>query len=145
MRLTASKAGSTARSPGAGIFSLGGGSADAINTGTSITSSGWTITDAGTDATLNEVLSYSGTFMEQSGATLTLAKELTLTGSASFANATVNGSGKLTIDGPTSVTGAVTFASGVTLAGTGLVSIGSTALSMCSARSQWHCNRVRWN
>ena len=112
---------------GVGIFSLGGGSADAINSGTTITSSGWTITDAGTDATLNKSLSYSGTFVEQSGATLTLAEALTLTGSASFANATVNGSGMLTTDGPTSVTGAVTFASGVTLTGTGLVSIGSSS------------------
>ena len=64
---------------GAGIFSLGGGSADAINSGTTITTSGWTITDAGTDVTLNESLTYSGTFTDQSGANLTLASDVTLT------------------------------------------------------------------
>ena len=64
---------------GAGIFSLAGGSADAINSGTSIASSGWTITDAGTDVTLNESLSYAGAFTDESGATLTLANDVTLT------------------------------------------------------------------
>ena len=77
--------------------------------------------------TLNESLSYSGTFLEQSGATLTLANALTLTGSATFADATVNGLGTLTTNGPTSVTGTVTFASGVSLSGAGLVSIDSNS------------------
>ena len=115
---------------GAGTISLGGGGQDAIYSGT-FTTAGWTITDAGTVATLYEALtgadSYSGIFTLQSGATLTLDANLTLTGTAYFTNATVNGSDALTTDGPTSVTGAVTFASGVTLAGTGLVSIGSSS------------------
>ena len=53
---------------GAGIFSLGGGGTDDIDSGVTITTSGWTITDAGTEVTLNESLSYSGTFTDQSGA-----------------------------------------------------------------------------
>ena len=115
---------------GAGIISLGGGGQDDIYSGTFATA-GWTITDAGTVATLYEGLtgadSYSGIFTLQSGATLTLDADLTLAGAAYFTNATLNGSDTLTTDGPTSVTGAVTFASGVTLAGTGLVSIGSSS------------------
>ena len=111
---------------GAGTLSIGGGGNDQIESGTTIATGGWIISGTGTEVTLNEALSYSGTFLEQSGTTLTLADELTLTGSATFANATVDGSGTLTTNGPTSVTGTVTFGSGVTLTGTGLVSIGSS-------------------
>ena len=55
---------------GSGTFSLGidsaiGSAVDAINSGTTIASSGWTITDAGTAATLNESLSYAGTFTDK--------------------------------------------------------------------------------
>ena len=80
---------------GAGTFSLGGGGADEIDSSTTIATSGWTITDAGTNVTLNESLSYSGTFTDQSGANLTLASDVTLT----LAN--LNGSG-----------GSITFDSG---------------------------------
>jgi autotransporter passenger strand-loop-strand repeat protein len=68
---------------GIGTFSLGGGGTDAINSGTTINTSGWIITDA--DVTLNTTLSYTGTFTEQSGSTLTLNDSLTLS------NATVAG------------------------------------------------------
>ena len=64
---------------GNGIFALGGGGADEIDGGTTITTSGWTITDANTDVTLNESLTYLGTFTDQSGANLTLAGGETLT------------------------------------------------------------------
>ena len=65
---------------GAGTFTLGGGGTDAINSGTSIaTQTAWTVTDAKTVVTLNESLSYSGTFTDELGANLTLASGVTLT------------------------------------------------------------------
>ena len=91
---------------GAGTFSIGGGGADLINAGTTINTRGWTIAQAGTDVTLNVALSYSGFFREQSGATLTLtpSNDLTLNNSASFVDATVNGSGILMLTGGHKVT-----------------------------------------
>jgi hypothetical protein len=91
---------------GAGNFSIGGGGADTINAGTTISTKGWTIAQAGTDVTLNVALSYSGFFKEQSGATLTLtpSNNLTLNNSASFVDATVNGSGILVLAGGHKVT-----------------------------------------
>ena len=47
--------------------------------GTTITTAGWTITDSGTEVTLEESLEYSGILTVQSGATLTLANDSTLT------------------------------------------------------------------
>ena len=86
---------------GAGAFSIGGGGNDAIEAGTTIDTSRWIITGANTDVTLNEALSYSGTFREQPGATLTLtpSNNLTLTHSAVFTDATIGGSGTLTLAG----------------------------------------------
>jgi hypothetical protein len=69
-----------------GTFSLGGGGTDSINSSTTISTSAWTITDAGTDVTLNETLTYAGTFLENSGTTLNLNDDLTLS------NATIDGS-----------------------------------------------------
>ncbi len=91
---------------GAGALSIGGGGADSINAGTTINTKGWTIAQAGTDVTLNVALSYSGFFKEQSGATLTLtpSNNLTLNNSASFVDATVNGSGTLMLAGGHRVT-----------------------------------------
>jgi hypothetical protein len=92
---------------GAGTFSIGGGGgADTINAGTTISTKGWTIAQAGTDVTLNVALSYSGFFKAQSGATLTLtpSNNLTLNNSASFVDATVNGSGILVLAGGHRVT-----------------------------------------
>ena len=81
---------------GGGTFTLGDGGQDAINSGTSIAAqTAWTVTDAKTIVTLNESLSYSGEFVDQSGADLTLAGGVTLT----LAN--LNGSG-----------GSITFDSG---------------------------------
>jgi hypothetical protein len=91
---------------GAGKLSIGGGGADSINAGATIKTRGWTITQAGTDVTLNVALSYSGVFNEQSGTTLTLTQSnnLTLNNSASFVNATVNGPGILMLAGGHRVT-----------------------------------------
>jgi hypothetical protein len=91
---------------GAGTFSIGGGGADSINAGTTISTKGWTIAQAGTDVTLNVALSYSGTFSVRSGAILTLtpSNDLTLNNAANFANATVNGSGTLVLAGGHTVT-----------------------------------------
>jgi hypothetical protein len=101
---------------GAGTFSIGGGGADTINAGTTISTKGWTIAQAGTDVTLNVALSYSGFFKAQSGATLTLtpSNNLTLNNSASFAGATVNGSGVLTLSGGVTMSGG-TVGAGVTI------------------------------
>jgi autotransporter passenger strand-loop-strand repeat protein len=102
---------------GAGTFSIGGGGTDAIDAGTTIKTSGWTITHAGTDVTLNAGLSYSGTFREQSGATLTLtpSNNLTLTNSASFTDATIDGSGILTLAGGKATMNGGTIGAGVTI------------------------------
>ena len=102
---------------GAGTFSIGGGGTDAIGTGTTIDTNGWTITHAGTDVTLNVALSYSGTFREQSGTTLTLtsSNNLTLNNSASFTDATIDGSGILTLDGGKATMNGGTIGAGVTV------------------------------
>jgi Hint domain len=76
---------------GAGTFSLGGGSADQIDSGTTISTAGWTITDAATEVTLNTLLNYSGTFTQQSGAALTLNDNLTLS-NATFDGTVTGGS-----------------------------------------------------
>src|SRR3984957_1116342 len=104
---------------GAGTFSIGGGGTDAINTGTTINTSGWTITHADTDVTLNAALSYSGTFREQSSATLTLtpSNNLTLTNSASFTDATIDGSGTLTLAGAKTTMNSGTIDQGVRIVG----------------------------
>jgi antigen 43 len=79
---------------GAGTFSLGAGGANAIDSGTTISTSGWSITDAGTDVTLNIALSYSGIFTEASGATLTLTSSNYLTlSNATFDGTVTGGSG----------------------------------------------------
>jgi autotransporter passenger strand-loop-strand repeat protein len=102
---------------GAGTFSIGGGGTDAIDTGTTINTRGWTITQADTDVTLNVALSYSGIFREQSGATLTLtpSNKLTLTNSASFTDATIDGSGTLTLAGGKATMNGGTIGAGVTI------------------------------
>jgi fibronectin-binding autotransporter adhesin len=102
---------------GAGTFSIGGGGTDAIDTGTTINTSGWTITHAGTDVTLNAALSYSGIFREQSGATLTLTptNNLTLTNSASFTDGTIDGSGILTLADAKATMNGGTIGAGVTI------------------------------
>jgi hypothetical protein len=103
---------------GAGTLSIGGSGADSINAGTTITTKGWTITQAGTDVTLNVPLSYSGFFKAQSGTVLTLttSNNLTLNNSASFAGATVNGSGTVMLSGGHRVTmNSGTVGAGVTI------------------------------
>ncbi len=125
---------------GAGTFSLGGGGSDAINadfvydiaTGahnnvSTISSGGWTITDTNTVVTLNEVLTYSGNFTEQSGATLTLTSNnnLTLQGPATFINANVDGLGNIETSGTTNANG-LTLASGVQWQNVGAATLGAS-------------------
>jgi hypothetical protein len=70
---------------GAGVLNMGGGGADIVNTQTAFATSAWTVTDAGTDVTLDAPMTYGGAFALGSGATLTLtgANNLTL-GHATF-------------------------------------------------------------
>jgi hypothetical protein len=103
---------------GAGTFSIGGSGAASINAGTTISTKTWTITQSGTDVTLNAPLTYSGFFKAQSGTTLTLtpSNDLTLNNSASFAGATVDGSGTLMLAGGRRVTmSGGTVGAGVTI------------------------------
>ncbi len=76
---------------GAGTLNLGGGGADSINAATTITTGSWTITGTGTAVTLNEALTYSGIFTEQSGSSLSLNDNLTL-GNATFDGAVTGSS-----------------------------------------------------
>jgi large repetitive protein len=76
---------------GAGTFSIGGGGANFLFNGTAISTSGWTITGAGTDVTVDVPLDYSGAFTEQSGATLTLTSSNLLTLSNATFDGTVTG------------------------------------------------------
>jgi hypothetical protein len=81
---------------GAGQVYLGSGSKDAINKGTAITAAIFTISDNNTLATLNENLALAHAFNLQNGATLDLASvTLTLSGSNTFENATLDGIGTL--------------------------------------------------
>lgn len=113
---------------GAGTISFGGGGSTAINVGTSITAAGWTVTDAGTNATLNLALSYGGTFTVQQGGTVTLAsgKVLTLAGSAVFNGATLAGSAGLLTNGVTAINGATTVVNTVPWQNNGTINAAGT-------------------
>ena len=99
---TASLGGTTS---GAGTLDLGGGSAT-IDTGATISVSNWSISGAGTDVTLDEDLSYAGSFSEGADDTFVLSGgDLLLSGAATFAGATVDGSNFLYTEGTTAVSG----------------------------------------
>ena len=66
---TASLSGATS---GAGTLALAGGSAT-IDSGATISVSQWSISGAGTDVTLDESLSYAGSFSEGAGDTFVLS------------------------------------------------------------------------
>ena len=90
---------------GAGTLALWGGSAT-IDTGATISVSNWSISGAGTDVTLDESLDYAGSFSEGAGDTFVLSGgHLLLTGAATFAGGTVNGSKLLETEGTTTVSG----------------------------------------
>ena len=99
---TASLSGATS---GAGTLALWGGSAT-IDKGATISVSNWSISGAGTDVTLDESLNYAGSFSEGAGDTFVLSGgHLLLTGAASFAGGTVDGSQLLETEGTTTVSG----------------------------------------
>ena len=99
---TASLSGTT---NGAGTLALGGGSAT-IDSSAIISVSNWSISGAGTDVTLDKNLSYAGSFSEGAGDTLVLSGgDLLLSGAATFARGTVDGSNILYTEGTTAVTG----------------------------------------
>ena len=99
---TASLSGTTS---GAGTLALAGGSAT-IDSGATISVSKWLISGAGTDVTLDESLSYAGSFSEGAGDTFVLSGgNLLLSGAATFAGGTVDGSNFLYTEGTTTVSG----------------------------------------
>ena len=99
---TASLSGATS---GAGTLALWGGSAT-IDKGATISVSNWSISGAGTDVTLDENLGYAGSFSEGAGDTFVLSGgHLLLTGAATFAGGTVDGSNFLYTEGTTTVSG----------------------------------------
>jgi hypothetical protein len=90
---------------GAGTFALAGGTAT-IDKGATITASTWMISGAGTDVTLDENLTYAGSFSEAAGDTLVLSGgHLLLNGADTFTGGTVDGSMLLETEGTTTVSG----------------------------------------
>ena len=90
---------------GAGTLSLAGGRT-AFDSGAKLSVADWSISGAGTGVTLGEALTYAKAFSEGAGATVSLTGgNLTLTGSASLAGGTVNGSHSLKTKGTTTVSG----------------------------------------
>ncbi|HKI20195.1 MAG TPA: hypothetical protein VKA15_20060, partial [Isosphaeraceae bacterium] len=99
---TASLSGTTS---GAGTLALRGGSAT-IDRGATISVSSWSISGAGTDVTLDENLGYAGSFSEGADDTFALSGgHLLLSGAATFAGGTVDGSNFLYTEGTTTVSG----------------------------------------
>ena len=86
---------------GAGALTLGGG-AVAINGGAKLTEAKLTLSGAATKVTLNENLSYGGTFLQNANPTLSIASgdTLTLTGSSTMTGS-ISGAGALTLGGGT--------------------------------------------
>ena len=99
---TASLSGATS---GLGTLALAGGSAT-IDKGATISVSNWSISGAGTDVTLDENLTYAGSFSEGADDTFVLSGgNLLLSGAATFAGGTVDGSNILYTAGTTTVSG----------------------------------------
>ena len=84
---------------------MAGGSAT-IDKGATISVSNWSISGAGTDVTLDENLTYAGSFSEGANDTFVLSGgHLLLSGAATFAGGTVDGSNILYTAGTTTVSG----------------------------------------
>ncbi len=99
---TASLSGTTS---GDGTLALRGASAT-IHKGATISVSNWSISGAGTDVTLDKNLSYAGSFSEGADDTFVLSGgHLLLSGAATFAGGTVDGSNFLYTEGTTTVSG----------------------------------------
>lgn len=90
---------------GSGALDLAGGLTTFDGSG-SISVASWSLSGAGTNAALDQAVDYSGDFQAGSETSLTLsAGDLTLTGQAGFAGATVSGSDTLYAEGTTAVSG----------------------------------------
>jgi hypothetical protein len=99
---TSSLSGTTS---GAGTLDLAGGSAT-IETGAALSVSNWSISGSGTDVTLGEALTYSGSFSEGADDTFVLSGgNLVLTGADTFAGGAVDGAKLLVTEGTTAVSG----------------------------------------
>jgi hypothetical protein len=99
---TASLSGATS---GAGTLALAGGGAT-IDKGATISVSQWSISGTGADVTLDENLSYAGSFSEGAGDTFVLSGgHLLFSGGATFSGGTVDGSHLLYTEGTTAVSG----------------------------------------
>jgi len=99
---TASLSGTTS---GTGTLALAGGSVT-IGSGATVTAPTWSISGAGTDVTLDENLSYKGSFSEGAGDTFVLSGgNLLLNGADTFSGGTVDGSKLLETEGTTAVSG----------------------------------------
>ena len=92
---------------GAGGLTLGGGTV-AINAGANLTEAKLTLSGAATAVTLNENLSYGGTFLQKANPTLSIASgdTLTLTGSSTLTGK-ISGAGGLTLGGGTTAINSV--------------------------------------
>ena len=90
---------------GAGKLALAGGSAT-IDSGAALSVSHWSISGAGTDVTLGEALTYTGSFSEAANDTFVLSGgNLLLNGADTFSGGTVDGSKLLETEGTTAVSG----------------------------------------
>ncbi len=93
------------KTSGAGTLAITGG-ATTIGAGASLPVTHWSVSGAGTNVTLGENLTYTGTFTAGSATTLNLSGgNLTLTGADSFAGATTIGSKTLHAKGTIAVSG----------------------------------------
>jgi hypothetical protein len=89
---------------GSGTLTLGGSAK--IDKGGTISVSNWSISGAGADVTLDKNLSYAGSFSEGADDTFMLSGgHLLLSGAATFAGGTVDGSNFLYTEGTTTVSG----------------------------------------
>jgi hypothetical protein len=90
---------------GAGRLSLAG-DVTTIASGAALSISNWSISGVGTDVTLDENLTYAGSFSEGAGDTFVLSGgSLLLAGAAAFARGTVDGANLLETEGATTVSG----------------------------------------
>ena len=97
-----------------------------MSSGATVAAPSFTLTGSTTALTLSEILSYSGSFSAEAGATVSVSKGdlLTLTGADTFLSATTDGAGTLDANGTTTATGltiggTLTFSDGGTLSESG--------------------------
>jgi hypothetical protein len=91
---------------GAGALAQTAGSGTVIESGAKITVANWSIAGANARMMDEQTLTYAGHFTEGAGATVLLVEvDLTLSGSASFTNATINATGTLGLEGATTLSG----------------------------------------